>query len=80
MISYIEKMSKNITTTTRLVAVSAIFAAAALAIGTFGIIATTTAPSAYAQPTGVPDLKEKHINICSGFDPQCSNDDQEPTV
>ena len=71
MISYIGKMNKN---NTSKVAVSAIFAIAALAIGTFGIIATTTAPSAYAQPPSVPDLKEKHINICSGFDPVCTND------
>ena len=77
MISYTEKM-KNNNTTKVVVAVTTIFAAAALAIGTFGIIATTTAPSAYAQPPSVPDLKEKHINICSGFDPVCTNDGEGP--
>jgi hypothetical protein len=66
-------MNKN--NTAKLVAVSAIFAAA-LAIGTFGIIATTT-PSAYAQD--LEPLKEKHINICSGFDPVCTNDSPPPT-
>jgi uncharacterized membrane protein len=78
MISSLEKMKNNIT---NVAAVSAIFAAAALAVGTFGIIAITTTPSAFAADsviTPVPNLNEKHINICSGFDPQCSNDDQEP--
>ena len=78
MISSLEKMKNNIT---NVAAVSAIFAAAALAVGTFGIIAITTTPSAFAADsviTPVPNLNEKHINICSGFDPQCSKDDQEP--
>jgi hypothetical protein len=78
MISSLEKMKNNIT---NVAAVSAIFAAAALAVGTFGIIAITTTPTAFAADsviTPVPNLNEKHINICSGFDPQCSNDDQEP--
>jgi hypothetical protein len=63
------------------VAVSAIFAVAVLAVGTFGVIATTTPTTAFAAEsviTPVPNLNEKHINICSGFDPQCSNDNQEP--
>ena len=70
-------MKNNIS---NVVAVSAIFAAAVLAVGTFGVIAITT-PTAFAADsviTPVPNLNEKHINICSGFDPQCSNDDQEP--
>jgi hypothetical protein len=78
MISSLEKMKNNIT---NVAAVSAIFAAAALAVGTFGIMAITTiTPSAFAADsviTPVPNLEEKHINICSGIDPQCSNDIQE---
>jgi hypothetical protein len=70
-------MKNNIS---NVVAVSAIFAAAVLAAGTFGVISTTT-PTAFAADsviTPVPNLNEKHINICSGIDPQCSNDNQEP--
>ena len=62
------------------VAVSAIFATAVLAVGTFGVISTIT-PTAFAADsviTPVPNLNEKHINICNGINPQCSNDNQEP--
>lgn len=62
------------------VAVSAIFSVVVLSAGTFAIISTTT-PTAFAADsvnTPVPNLNEKHINICSGIDPQCSNDNQEP--